>query len=70
MSKKSPFLDRIRRTMRLRGYSIRTEKTYLYWIRFFIRFHNMRHPAEMGKNERGQELKRSPLNDRFEYVSI
>ena len=51
MSRKSPFLDRVRRTMRLRGYSIRTEKTYLYWIRFFIRYHKMRHPAEMGKSE-------------------
>ncbi len=32
----SPFLNDIRRFMRTRGYSLRTEKTYVYWIRFFI----------------------------------
>lgn len=51
MSRKSPFLESIRRTMRLRGYSIRTEKSYLYWIRYYIRFHKRRHPIEMGKVE-------------------
>lgn len=52
MSKrKSPFLEKVRRTMRLRGYAMKTEKTYLYWIRYFIHFHKMRHPAEMGKAE-------------------
>mgnify|MGYP001171376956 CR=1 FL=1 len=34
--------------MRLHHYSIRTERTYWYWIRYFIRFHRMRHPREMG----------------------
>jgi integron integrase len=51
MSRKSPFIESIRRTMRLRGYSIRTEKSYLYWIRFYIRFHNHRHPKDMNKDE-------------------
>ncbi|MCF7512920.1 phage integrase N-terminal SAM-like domain-containing protein [Pseudoalteromonas sp. L23] len=27
----------------MRGYSIRTEKTYLYWIKAFINFHHKRH---------------------------
>ncbi|MEE8056995.1 MAG: site-specific integrase [Pseudomonadales bacterium] len=30
---------------------MRTEKTYLYWIRHFIRFHNKRHPEQMGNRE-------------------
>ena len=51
MSRKSPFIESIRRTMRLRGYSIRTEKSYLYWIKSYIRFHKRKHPKEMGKNE-------------------
>ena len=51
MRRKSPFIDSIRRTMRLRGYSIRTEQSYLYWIRYYIRFHKYRHPKEMGRNE-------------------
>ena len=37
--------------MRLRGYALKTEKTYLHWIRFYIRFHHMRHPQEMGEPE-------------------
>jgi len=47
----SPFIESLRRDIRLRGYSIRTEKTYLYWIRFFIHYHQKRHPADMGAEE-------------------
>ena len=35
----SPFLEMIRGEIRLRGYSIRTEKSYLFWIKQFILFH-------------------------------
>ena len=28
----SPFLNFIRNELRLRGYSLKTEKSYLYWI--------------------------------------
>ncbi|WP_324254695.1 phage integrase N-terminal SAM-like domain-containing protein [Halomonas sp. KAO] len=35
----------------MKRYSPRTEKTYCYWIRFFIRFHGVRHPAGMGGAE-------------------
>lgn len=51
MAYKSPFLRQLQRTMRVRGYSIRTEKTYLFWIYRFIKFHKDRHPASMGANE-------------------
>ena len=51
MNRKSPFLESIRRTMRLRGYSIRTEQSYLYWIKSYIRFHKRLHPSKMGKDE-------------------
>lgn len=44
-------LDQVRRRIRLKHYSIRTEKTYLAWIRRFILFHGKRHPREMGKKE-------------------
>jgi len=50
MRSKSPFIESIRRTMRLRGYSIRTEQSYLYWIRYYIRFHKYKHPKEMGRD--------------------
>jgi len=44
-------LDKVRSRIRLKGYSIRTEKSYVDWIRRFILFHNKRHPKEMGKKE-------------------
>ncbi len=44
-------LDMVRHRIRLKGYSIRTEKTYTDWIRRFILFHDKRHPKDMGKKE-------------------
>lgn len=49
--RKSPFLELLRRNMRVRGYSIRTEKSYIYWIKYFIRFNNRQHPKDLGKAE-------------------
>jgi integron integrase len=37
--------------MRTRHFSIRTERTYLYWIRQFLQYHARRHPKEMGGRE-------------------
>ncbi len=47
----SPFLSLVRDTIRAKHYSIKTEETYLYWLVGFIRFHNMRHPNDMGDDE-------------------
>ncbi len=44
-------LDRVRNRIRVKGYSIRTEQSYVSWIRRFILFHNKRHPQDMGKDE-------------------
>ena len=41
-------LDRARQAVRTRGYSLRTEETYVYWVRRFILFHQKRHPADLG----------------------
>ena len=43
--------EEVRRVSRTRHYSRRTEKTYWYWIRYFIRFHRLRHPLAMGERE-------------------
>ncbi|EKF74532.1 integron integrase [Alcanivorax hongdengensis A-11-3] len=43
--------EQFRESIRVRHYSTRTEKTYWYWIRYFIRFHKMRHPEEMAERE-------------------
>jgi integron integrase len=44
-------LDRVRDALRLKHYSIRTEEAYVNWIKRYIYFHNVRHPAEMGASE-------------------
>jgi integron integrase len=41
-------LDRVRDTLRLKHMSLKTEKSYMYYIKDFILFHNKRHPREMG----------------------
>ncbi len=47
----SPFLESVRRCIRARQYSYRTEKAYIFWTRRFILFHGTRHPREMGERE-------------------
>jgi len=47
----SPFLAEVRRALRVRHYSIRTERAYLGWIKRFIRFHDFRHPQDLGPAE-------------------
>jgi integron integrase len=44
-------VERVREEIRARHYSLRTEQAYWYWIRYFVRFHGKRHPAEMGAAE-------------------
>ena len=44
-------LDQVRERLRVKHYSLRTEQTYLQWIRRFILFHGKRHPKEMGAPE-------------------
>ena len=48
---KQKLLDRAREIIRLKHYSIRTERTYLNWMRRYILFHHKRHPQEMGPAE-------------------
>jgi len=44
-------LDRMRRVIRVRHYSYRTEQAYVHWARRFILFHGKRHPSTLGKAE-------------------
>ena len=44
-------LDQVREAIRARHYSLRTEKTYVGWVKRFILFHGKRHPAEMAETE-------------------
>jgi len=47
----SKLLDQVRSLLRTHHYSYRTEKTYIEWILQYIRFHGIKHPAEMGAAE-------------------
>ena len=49
-------LEQVRETIRARHYSLRTEETYLHWIKRFILFHGKRHPRDMGVQEVQQFL--------------
>jgi len=44
-------LDVVREAIRIRHYSLRTEDTYVDWVRRFILFHGKRHPRELGAPE-------------------
>ncbi len=44
-------LEAVRNTLHRLHYSPRTEESYLHWIRAFIRFHDGRHPRDMGALE-------------------
>ena len=48
---KKKLLDQVSDVIRLKHYSIKTEETYLNWIRRYILFHKKRHPAKMGEEE-------------------
>lgn len=47
-SKPTRFLDQLRHAIRSAGLAYETEKTYVHWILRYIRFHQRRHPAELG----------------------
>lgn len=50
--KNSPFLEEVSQLMRVQHYAIRTELSYIEWIKRFILFHGKRHPNEMGEAEK------------------
>src|SRR6266516_3904571 len=82
MESKIKLLDQMRLVLRLKHMSIRTEDTYVHWVRRFILFHHKRHPQDMGATEirasrcpctgsgfhtkRGVERPRLPLSSRTE----
>jgi len=48
---KPKLLDQVRDVIRRKHFSIRTEQSYVDWIRRFILFHNKRHPRDMAEAE-------------------
>jgi len=44
-------MEQVRQVLRVRHYSLATERCYCQWIRRFIFFHGVKHPGEMGAEE-------------------
>jgi site-specific recombinase XerD len=51
MSQEPKLLELVRQKIRLKHYSIRTEESYIRWIKRYIYFHEKKHPKDMGRAE-------------------
>ena len=47
---KPKLLDQVRNKLRLKHYSIRTERSYVDWIRRYILYHDKKHPKDLGES--------------------
>jgi len=47
-------MDQVREVLRFHHYAYNTEKSYVSWILQYIRFHNKRHPKDMGTKNPSQ----------------
>lgn len=45
----SPFIESVRKAIRVRGLSYRTEQAYVDWIKRFIVYSDYRHPKDLGE---------------------
>lgn len=61
-TRKPRLLDQVRETIRTKHYSIRTEQSYVQWIRQYILFHKKQHPKDMGEKEINAFLKHLAVN--------
>lgn len=44
----SAFVEQVKTELRALHHSLRTEKAYVGWVKDYIRFHEMKHPSELG----------------------
>ena len=42
-------LEQVRHTLRRKHYSLRTEQTYIHWIKRYIYFHGKQHPKDLNE---------------------
>lgn len=62
-------LDRLRRVARTKHLSPKTEAAYAYWVRRFIRFHGIRHPAELDLGDVNEFLSHLAVQERLSASS-
>jgi integrase len=60
----SQLLQELRNVIRRKHYSLRTEETYVGWTRDYIRYHRLRHPADMSEVEVVEYLTHLAVNRR------
>ncbi len=66
----SPFLQSVSDAIRVRYYSIKTEQTYPYWIKYYIRFHKKQHPKNLNEQHIQEFLLRTrQFSGRNEHVT-
>jgi integron integrase len=58
-------LDQLRAVLRRKHYSIRTEEAYVSWSARYIRFHQLRHPRDMGAPEIAAFLTHLAVDDQI-----
>lgn len=51
MEQKPKLLDKVREMMQIKHFSPKTQESYLFWIKRYLRFHKLRSPREMGQPE-------------------
>jgi integron integrase len=51
MPQEKKLLDKLKDKIIQKGYSRSTEKTYHYWVKYYILHHNKKHPEDMGKKD-------------------
>ena len=64
MSEPPKLFDRIHAIFRLKHLSLKTEKSYIYYIKDFLRFHHMRPPRDRGVEEIREYLSHLAVNKR------
>jgi len=64
MQVKKKLLDLVRDKIRFKHYSYSTERTYIYWIKQYILFHDKKHPIEMSKIEIETYLTKLAIQDK------
>ena len=57
-------LDQVRAVIRCRHYSIRTDQSYIDWIRRFILFHGKQHPRNLAERHINAFLTHLAVNRR------
>jgi len=62
LPQRKKLLDILREKIIFKGYSRATEKTYVYWNKEYILFHNKKHPIHMGKIEIEEFLTHLAIN--------